>query len=133
MDLLPGSPSPVRAKKPPSCAKARTISRRGGGWAGGRRWNCIIIDGLPLAWLKDHFTRCVRIGPRHHRDGVNAPSNEEIDRDGVEEALVGCQPEPCDLTALFKHAEKKFHFPPCPIPLPHQARGGEAFHRDTRQ
>jgi hypothetical protein len=46
------------------------------------------IDGLPLLRLKDYFTGCFWIGSSQHRDGVNAPGNDEIDRKGIEEAMV---------------------------------------------
>jgi hypothetical protein len=37
IDVMPGSPSPVRAQKPLSWAKPRTISRSEGGACGGGR------------------------------------------------------------------------------------------------
>ncbi len=54
MDLLPGSPSPMRAKKPSRCAKAgplhgevRAVELQG-------------VNRLPFAGLKDHLTRHLR-------------------------------------------------------------------------
>jgi hypothetical protein len=46
------------------------------------------IDRLPLARLKDHLTGRLWIGASHHRNSMDAPGNEEIDRDGIEEAMV---------------------------------------------
>jgi hypothetical protein len=38
---------------------------------------------------------------------MNAPGNDEIDGEGVQEAMSGLQAQPLNLTALFEYTEKK--------------------------
>lgn len=46
------------------------------------------VNRLPLARLKHRLTRSLGLGPAHHCYSVDTPSDDEINCDRIEEAMI---------------------------------------------
>ena len=116
----PGSPSRVRAQKPPRWARRRPSSRRGRRMAGGRPRR----PRGPLPRGTDDLTGPRGRGPARPGEGVETPGHAHGQRQGGAAALRRRPTPPCPRTPGLAPPEQDRSVPATALPGPHRARTG---------
>lgn len=122
----PGSASPQLRQAPDSITPWRWPLRRAA-------MLLHDINGVPLAGVKPHCTRHLWIRATHHGARVDTPGHHHVDRQGVQQPLIGLHAPLCDFTPLLAHPEKPCYCPATAIPAHDRTRPGQIRHGETRE
>jgi hypothetical protein len=120
----PGEESAQRCEAPHHLAE---------GWWRRRRMAVVLqrLKRVPRSRFKDDLTGHGWIGTARHRDGVNTPGHDHINRQGVQEPLIRLHAQRLNLTSLLQRPDKACYVPPTAIPRPSQACPWQIRHRSS--
>jgi hypothetical protein len=102
----------------------------------GLRWVAVIrpgINGVPLLGCKHHSAGPLGIGAASHRDLVDPPRHNEIERHGVQQARIRLPASRLAPTPLLEPPEQQFYLPPTAIPLHHHTGTRDIRDGQTRE
>jgi hypothetical protein len=116
MVLTPGSPSPLRARKPPSHGHPSQDLVESG-WVSRRLLLVEEIGGMPFVLVEEQVGGQVWAGPAASHQHRNAPGHDQVQRDSALQAVDRPQLQGLDPAAVLEDVEEDLDLPTCTIPV----------------